>query len=77
MTIPEFVDWQHFVAEHPLPVDLADIHNAMQMALQANIYRTKDSPPIEPREFLVMRGRATKAAKPLTQAQRMRAALKD
>jgi len=79
MTVRELYDWQRFHVEHPLPVEVADIHGAMLMALMANIHRAKDSPVVNAPDFLIMKPRGEQAASPkpkLTMAQRMKAVTK-
>ena len=55
MTAREFVDWQRFAIEHPFPADLIDVHGAMAFALLANINREAGAPPLDTRDFLLVR----------------------
>jgi len=77
MPIAEFVDWQLFVNQgHPLPADLADIHNAMLMSLVANAWAGKGSPTYAPKDFFVLGRSVEKPVEPRTIAERMRAVIK-
>jgi hypothetical protein len=79
MTIAELHDWYRFADQHPFPVDVIDLHGAMHIAALANIHRDPNGPPYKPADFLVLRRRdAEPEPEPpkLTEAQRMRAALK-
>lgn len=77
MPIAEYVDWQSFINQgHPLPADLADIHNGMLMSLIANAWAGKGSPTYAPKDFFVLGRSLVKAAEPRTIAERMRAVLK-
>ena len=76
MPVSEFVDWQLFALQHPLPADLADIHNGMLMSLIANAWAGKGSPTHAPKDFFVLGRALEKPTQPLTIAQRMRAVVK-
>jgi hypothetical protein len=79
MTWPEFVDWQLFVADHPLPADLADIHHARMLSTLINVNRGSTTPAVQARDYIVLRGpqppKAAPAKRP-TVAQQIRALLK-
>ena len=76
MTVREFVDWQRFAIEHPFPADLIDTHGAMAFALVANINREANAPPVDTRDFMLVRpGRTLAPDKPekpaMSEADRM------
>jgi hypothetical protein len=76
MPIAEYVDWQRFANQHPLPADLADIHNGMLMSLMANAWAGKGSPTYAPKDFFVLGRAQEKRVEPRTIAERMRAVMK-
>jgi hypothetical protein len=78
ITLQEFVDWQRFALEHPLPADLIDTHCAMLVATLANVNRASNTPAFDPNDFRLMRpqpARPAAKAKPMLEADRMMLAL--
>lgn len=73
MTARELNDWYRFCFHHPLPFELTDIHGGLLLALTANINRSRNSPVVDPVDYMVLRRKTTPDAEPtLTIAQRMK-----
>ena len=76
MSERELRDWLAFMAERPLPDELADIHNAMVCAMIANALRGSDQPPVDVAQFLVLRRREPVPDAPkMTEAERFKMVL--
>lgn len=75
----EFAEWVAFAEVHPFPADLVDMHGAMVAAILANVHRAADAPAAPLSDFLALRPRpatpAKPTGKPLTESQRIRAAM--
>lgn len=54
MSERELRDWYRFAVEHPLPDELADLHNALLCQIVANIARSADSPALQLADFLIL-----------------------
>lgn len=75
LTVREFADWVTFTSEHPLPIDVVDMHAAIHTSTLINVNRSNKTPAVEWQRFLLLRARPALDVKPvLTIAQRMKRA---